>query len=1047
MQKSVDKQLNKQEAIIELPDGNGNFLKYQLKEIFTLDKELAKKYPMIKSYVAVGIDNPNFSARISMGLDGFHALVKTDENGTLYIDPYTKDKKEYIVYKRADLDSQGKDFECLVNDAKTLSRVTQSKNAAADDVQLREFDLALACTGEYAQFHLTRQGISASATDATKKAAVLSAMNTSITRVNNVFEKDLSVTLKIIATNDNIIFLDGNTDNLTNSNEGILIDEIQSVIDTRIGSANYDIGHVFSTGDNAGVAIFESVCQTNQKSRGVTGRVVPVGDAFDIDFVAHEIGHQFGATHTYNNSCGGQRTNSTAVEPGSGSTIMAYAGICSPNVQSNSDDYFHTVSITQIKNYVTNSTTNCVTLKGAVNPAPVVNAGSDYNIPKSTPFVLRGNATDTNNPNSLTYNWEQVDTEIATMAPLATNSGGPMFRSLPSKIASDRYMPALQTVVAGNTSSTWEVVPSVTRNMDFALTVRDNDVNGGATSRDDMRVTVLNADPFTVSVPNASIIWDAGTTQTISWNKGTTDVAPINCSFVNIKLSVDGGLTFPITIKANTPNDGSEAIVVPNNVSTKARIMVEAADNIFYNVNAGNFTIQSTIPTFVLTNPNGTQFVCNTGNEEANFVLNFDFVNSFSENVTLSATLPNDLNGAIVTFSPTSLNADGNVTMNVKNLNGKTSKSYTINVQGTSNSVTNNINVDLNITQSSFNQVVLTSPTNGITGHSLKDNLQWVLDANASSYDVEVATDFSFTNIVLSGNVISNSYNIVSLQGNTTYYWRVKPKNSCGEGVFSNTFNFTTSAPYCLSTFTDEANGSEHITNVTFNTINNNSGNDTEDGYQDFSAISTNVKRGDSHQISVSFNTGDYRDHCYVFIDWNQDLVFNTTNERYDLGNRFDSNVADGTTEVATSTFTIPIPADAKFGSTGMRVIVEYFGDGAPNGEGPCDADHQSEWGETEDYTVVVDNPTSIKDVAFDNFNLYPNPTKGAFTLTLQLVNTDKTTLQLFDVRGRLIDEKKYLNTKTNFSEKIFFEKASAGLYLLRVINGGKQTTRKLIVN
>lgn len=1032
--------------IIDLPNGNGGFSRYKLKEIYNIDADLAKKYPMIKSYEAYSLEDASSYATISVGLDGFHAVIFSKGKQTSYIDPYTKDRKSYVFYTREHLRHEDKDFVCLVNDDKNIELPEPSQLfKTSNEVKLKTYRLALACTGEYAQFHLDNQNIVAQASDEIKKGAVLSAMNTSINRVNQVLQRELSIKLVIVADNDKIVFLDPDSDNLTNDNAGSLIDEIQNVIDSNIGSANYDIGHVFSTGDDSGVAIFESVCETGQKARGVTGRLVPIGDAYDIDFVVHEIGHQFGATHTFNNSCSSNRTNSTAIEPGSGSTIMGYAGICSPNVQSQSDDYFHAISLTQMQNFIANRAT-CAVSSDTNNTAPVANAGSNYSIPKSTPFVLRGSGNDTENATSLTYNWEQINNEIAIMSPEPTNSVGPLFRSLPSKTNPNRYMPALATVVAGNTGSTWEVLPSVARNMDFSLVVRDNNAGAGAFNRDDMQVTVVDAIPFTVTSLSSNETWDVGSSQTITWEKGTTDIAPINCASVNIKLSIDGGLTFPITIKANTPNDGSETIIVPNNATENARIMVEAADNIFYNINATNFTIKSTIPTFVIENRSGTQFICNSGNQEATYTLNFDFVNGFSETTNLSATLPSGLSGGVVSFSPTSINADGNITMKISNLNGKNAQAYTINVQANSATVNQNIDVSLNITDNNFNPVTLISPTNGTTGFGLKDELQWSTDANISSYRIQIATDTSFSSVVVDETVDNTSFGIKSLRGNTTYFWRVKPKNSCGEGNFSINNTFTTGAPYCISNFTDEADGTEHITNVTFNDINNDSGNDKIDGYEDFSNVSTSVMRGETHKISVTFDTGGFRDHCYVFIDWNQDLEFNLTDERYDLGSLEDSQFGDGQTEQGTRMLDITVPEDAEFGPTGMRVIIEYFEENAPHGEGPCDIDHEYEWGETEDYTVIVDSIASVKDAAFDNFNLYPNPTKGDFTLKLKLGETKKVNLLLFDIRGRLIDEKEFLNTNTSFSEKIFFDKANSGMYFLRVINGDKQTIRKLII-
>ena len=940
--------------IIELPNSDGSLSRYLIKETSNFDKELQAKFPNIKSYSAQGIDDPTAVAKISIGTDGFHAVVFSGTKETLYIDPYSKDNKDYIIYKRSNLHKIDKDFKCHVESSaeKEFSISSFAKNA--NDGKLRTFRLALACSGEYAQFHLgaSQQNVPDTATDQEKKAAVLSAMNTSITRINGVFEKDLSVKLELIANNDDLIFLDATTDGISDGNPNTMIDEIQSICDSRIGNSNYDIGHIFSIGGD-GLAGLGVVCVTGQKARGVTGRSQPVGDPYDIDFVVHELGHQFGATHTQNNDC--NRTNSTAVEPGSGSTIMGYAGICSPNVQSgnpngNSDDYFHAVSIAQMWNIIQSSGT-CATTTDTNNAAPTANAGLDYSIPKSTPFKLTGTATDADGLSSVTYNWEQIDNEIGTMPPLSTNAQGPMFRSLPSKTSPIRYFPDLSTVVGGSNSTTWEVLPSVPREFNFSFFVRDNNAGGGSTARDDMKVEVLDVEPFLVTSPTTAVTWNTGSTQTISWNKSTTDVAPINCTLVNIKLSTDGGLTFPITLKSNTPNDGTETIIIPDNASSSARIMVEAADNIFYNTNTTNFTINSTTPTFILNSDDGIKSACNSGNQSVTYNLNFDFVNGFSETVTLSAS--GQPTGSTVAFSASTINVDGNITMTVSNLDDKTAQNYEISVLGTSTSLSQTLKLDFKLNSSVFNQLTLTSPANNATNLTLVEDLKWNADSNATSYDVEIATDNGFSNIISSGNVTTNFYTTTNLIGVTQYFWRVKPKNDCGEGTFSSAFSFTTKvASYCSSTFTDEAGGTEHITKVVFGSINNSSGNDITDGYEDFTAINTNVLRGETQQISVTFDTGGYQDHCYVFIDWNQDYEFDNDTERYDLGSR--------TTDVATATLDIAIPNDAKIGKTRMRVIIEYDDPTDGFGEGACDSSHLTEWGETEDYSITVSELFSV---------------------------------------------------------------------------------------
>ncbi|WP_218598192.1 reprolysin-like metallopeptidase [Polaribacter sp. NJDZ03] len=1031
--KSKSSSKSKQKTI-QLPNANGGFSSFIIRETSIFETKLAQKYSMIKSYSAQGIDDPTAVAKISVGTDGFHAVVYSGVEKTLYIDPYSKDKKSLIVYKRSDLDADNDSFTCNVEGfaRRSVAETISLKNA--NDGKLRTFRLALVCSGEYAQFHLTNQNISVAATDEVKKAAVLSAMNTTMTRVNGIFERDLSVRMTMVGDNDKLVFLDADTDNISDTDADTMLNQVQTICDTEIGNANYDIGHLFNT-VGEGLAGGGVVCTPGQKARGLSGRSQPIGDAYDVDFVAHEMGHQFGANHTQSNSsC--NRFNSTAVEPGSASTIMGYAGICAPNVQSQSDDYFNAVSIAEMWNIIS-STANCAVLTDTNNSAPTANAGLDYSIPKSTPFLLKGVGTDADGIASLTYNWEQTDNQSATMPPRETNSGGPMFRSLPSAISPKRYMPALETVLAGSTSSTWEVLPSVARKLNFSFLVRDNHFGGGSTARDNMTVTVEDAEAFTVLTPSTVVSWYAGTTQNITWNKGTTDIAPINCKNVTIKLSLDGGITYPVILKENTPNDGSENIVIPENPTTSARIMVEAVDNIFYNVNATNFTINSSKPTFVMTNTNGDQSVCDTGNKAISYILNFDFINGFSENVSLSAS--GQPTGSTVSFSPSILSVDGNVTMNVAGLNGAIAQPYTINVKGTSTSVSENIDIQLNVTTSSFGTLTLISPADDAVDVGLSRALSWSADTNASNYNVQVATDSGFTRLFINENVTLNEYFLSGLDVNTTYYWRVKAKNTCAEGDFSNIFQFKTLVPaYCTSTFTDDIDGKEFITNITFNTINNDSGNAAVNGYEDFTAIETNVKRGEAHQISVTLDTGGFQDHVYVFVDWNQDFVFDKTTERYDLG----SESAD----IGVKNLMITVPTDAKFGSTTMRVVIEYDDSIGGFGDGSCNADHLTEWGETEDYTIVVDNTASIDRVTFDGFNLFPNPTKGEFTLNLQVVNTDKVSVQLFDVRGRLIDEKTYYNTVTNFSERIFFEKAATGLYLLKVTNGNKQTTRKLLI-
>lgn len=581
------------ETIMELPTPNG-IQRFLVKEASVFSEELAAKFPAIQSYVGVGIDDVTARVRFSNSKVGFHAMITSGKYPMYLIDPYTKDKKTAIAYYKNKVAKSN--FECLVQDNfYSVKQRSFQKTANANDGKLRTYRLAIVTTGEYSQFHLNNQNVSPGATDAVKKAAVLAAINTTMTRVNGIFERDLGVTMKLVSNNENIIFLDANTDNLTDNNADALIKETQALCDdvNFIGAPAYDIGHAFSTGGGSGAGLAGGgvVCLPSEKAQGVTGSASPINDTYDIDFVAHEMGHQFGANHTQNNDC--NRYNATAVEPGSASSIMGYAGICAPNVQTNSDAYFHAVSIAEMWNIVT-TTATCGVETATNNIAPIANAGNDFTIPKSTPFVLKGSATDADAGNNLTYNWEQLDNQTATMPPNATNTVGPMFRSLPSSTSPNRYMPAIETVLAGNTSSNWEVVPSVARTMNFSLTVRDNVLNGGASARDDVKITVDgNSGPFLVTSQTIATTLNGNSTQTITWDVANTTAAPVNAANVNILLSTDGGMTFPNVLISNTPNNGSVDVTLPNITTTQARIKVEAANNIFYAVNSTNFSIDS----------------------------------------------------------------------------------------------------------------------------------------------------------------------------------------------------------------------------------------------------------------------------------------------------------------------------------------------------------------------------------------------------------------------------------------------------------------------
>lgn len=614
-------------VIIAFPNAEGKLENYRIYESSVMAPELAKAHPEIQSYIGQGIDDPTAKIHLTTTIFGLHTMTLSGR-GTFYIDPYTKDVQNYIVYDKSDLTAP-RNFECHVQDSATNSEEFIGTPPPASDGRFRTYRLAMACTIEYAAFHVnaavTAGTLSPTATTAQKKAAVLAAMNVTVARVNSVYERDMSLRMQLVANNESIIFID--SDNFSNTNANQLINQSQTQITNIIGNANFDIGHTVSTG-GGGLAGLGVVCLTGQKAAGITGSDAPVGDPYDIDYVAHEMGHQFGAEHTFNGGGGscttvngqdpGTRAPGQAVEPGSGSTIMGYAGICGAvNVQSNSDDYFHAVSIAQMVAHITGSG-NCVPGVANGNTPPVIAALTNYTIPKGTAFVLKGNGTDANG-DALTYCWEQTNPGATTASPSATSTASnPNFRSVRPSTSPNRYMPSLSNVLNGNLTSAWEMIPSVARTMNFALTVRDNRApNGGQTSRQNMTVTFDgNSGPFAVTSQNTDgISWTQGQTQTVNWNVAGTTAAPINTSNVNILLSTDGGLTYPITLAANTPNDGSEAITVPNVAAPFCRIMVEAVGNIYYAINSKSFAIGYTVTNTCNTYTTNTAFAIPDNNQ------------------------------------------------------------------------------------------------------------------------------------------------------------------------------------------------------------------------------------------------------------------------------------------------------------------------------------------------------------------------------------------------------------------------------------------------
>ena len=418
-----------------------------------------------------------------------------------------------------------------------------------------------------------------------KRSIVLGEIGVTLTEINSIYERDLGVTFELIENNEFLIEFDTTKDGITHYNKGKQLSESINILNNVIGFNNYDIGHVFDAANYGGVAYLNALCG-GLKAGGVSGSGTP-NDNFFMHVVAHEIGHQFGAYHTFNSNVG---SGTNRVEPGAGTTIMGYREAGEYN------QYFHAKSIKEMTKHMRN--TSCgVLAENFSNQSPNYKNPPNkfnYTIPTGTPFLL-GYKIEIEDPDNeetqLLYSWEQMDGEKTLSPPVNTSLVGPMFRSIFPNNEIVRSFPDIETVANGDVQNTWEVIPQLTRQMNFTFTVRDDNDGGGSVMQEDY---VINAEfsedgAFTVLSQKVNDLkYHQDEFMEVVWNH----LAAKNSTSMDIELSLDGGYTFPIKLISNTPNDGIEKVKVPNYVKTKnGRVRVMPSDNIFYSINTADFEI------------------------------------------------------------------------------------------------------------------------------------------------------------------------------------------------------------------------------------------------------------------------------------------------------------------------------------------------------------------------------------------------------------------------------------------------------------------------
>ena len=797
---------------IELPMPDGSLEQFAIYEAPVMAPGLSAKFPQIKSFAGEGVRNKSIAVRFSYSERGFDAVINTPE-GKVFISPYAKNQQDYFIsYRNQDLPNVNPNWVCGVDNATQFTNEdsplnsldfdeellqnasANARSTTSEPVVLREYRFALACTAEWAGLH------------GGTVSGALSAMNTTVNILNSVFEPELAIRLVLVENNDYLAFTDPTADPYVNvTNGGGLLAQNQFALDNFIGNGNYDIGHVLTIGctDVGGIASLGSVCNGNNKGQAVTCQYSSNLENIILNVASHEIGHSFTATHTFDNCPGNNqnRTGSTAYEPGSGSTILSYSGACGNQNIPTTAIYYHVNSLESMYTFSTVAgASTCPQLIETENNTPdlEIPLENGFYIPISTPFELTAEATDPDG-DELTYCWEQYNTgPIAEMGNPIANS--PSFRSYPPVSSPTRVFPR-QYILIVNSSENVEVLPTYSRNLKFRCTVRDNNAEAGGVAWEEVSFEATQeAGPFRVSYPNNSIQWEVGAYTPVTWDVANTDNALVNCQTVNIKLSIDGGYNFPITLAENVPNTGSFNIIVPDEVTSSARIRVEAADNIFFDISNSNFEIiPPSQPGYALNATPYNQQVC----IPEPVVIDLEMMSLLGYDSLVNFTVNGLPNGANPVFSSNPALPSESAVLTIETENIVDEGLYELEITAIApNADTIQRTVFFDLVNSDFSTFQPLEPENGSSGVSELPTFSWEGTQNANGYSIEIATSPAFGNTIVdaASELTSTSYTpSIVLEKNTLYFWRIFAYNECGAKVYDEIQAFHTETFVCAN--------------------------------------------------------------------------------------------------------------------------------------------------------------------------------------------------------------------------------------------------------
>lgn len=983
-------------AIITLPNADGQLEQFEVVEASNFEPALQERFPDIRAFSGKGITDKAATLKLSISPSGIQTMVFRTEKENEFIEPYAADHSVYAVF-RSQRVKGSLPWTCSTPDQQLANGINEQVNSTITNRSggnLKTMRLAQSVTAEYSNFF--------GATSASQVSLVLAAVNNTLTRCNGVFEKDLALHLNLISNTTSVFYYNPSTDPYSPASQmSQWNSQLQSTLTSVIGEANYDIGHLFgASGGGGNAGCIGCICVNGSKGSGITSPAdaIPQGDNFDIDYVAHEMGHQIGANHTFSMSNEGTGVNK---EPGSGITIMGYAGITSQDLAPHSIDIFHQASIAQIQSNL--NTKTCPVTSTIVNSTPTANAGADFTIPISTPFALTGTATDADAGNILTYCWEQNDNASSAQTGTSsvaspTKASGPNWISFSPTTSPTRLFPKLATILAGlnvsgplpggDAGANTEALSSVSRTLNFRLTVRDNAVYSstapisvGQTQFDDVVVTVTNTSgPFAVTAPNTAVSWAGNSSQTVTWSVNNTTAAPVSCANVKISISTDGGNTFS-TLIASTPNDGSEVITVPNTPTTTARIKVEAVGNIFFDISNANFTITA-----------GSS--CGTPSGlSASAITNTTATVSWTA-VSGAASYDVDYKAA---SSGTWINAATATASTSVNLSGLTLGTlYDWRVRANCGA-----NGSSAYAQAQFSTTAPCNAPTGLTSSSVTSSsatVSWSSVSGAATYDVDYKVNASSTWTNAATGTSATSVNLSGLTASTLYDWRVRANcGASGSSAYSQAQFTTAAASTCPGPYDISTNGTRNgAATIPFNTDINGLINPSGDNdYYKFVITTAGTITVTLGTLPADYDLRLYRNASQVAISQNAGTTSETINYTASAGTYY----------------------------------ARVYGFNNANNATSC-------------YTLRVQLGTATRNdlIVSDKISVFPNPVTDKVNIKIDDIQ-GLADIKVFDAFGKMVQQQRSASTNTQLD----VSRLPAGLYIIKVMNAGKENSVKIV--